>query len=112
MSGQPPDPAQLLRDWIVIWQSEAAALAADREVGEFWQRQADQWAHLAASWLPPSWAHAHDGSAGRAGPAAPAGAAAADAASGDRERDGRELARLRERVAELEARLAALDGKS
>ena len=99
MTAGPPDPAQLARDWITIWQSEAAALAADREMQEGLQRLADLWARVAAAGLA-----AFDGPAGRPGPAAPAGAAPAAAAS-----DAGELARLRERIAELESRLAALE---
>ena len=44
-----PDLAALARDWIELWQSELAALAADREAAETWVRLAALWAGLAAS---------------------------------------------------------------
>src|SRR5271170_1790931 len=111
-SGPPPDLAALARDWVTLWQSELAAIAADREAQESWQAIVALWAGAAGALLtaaPRSWppyggpsdaGSAHAGSAtgqpaaqaaarepadGRAGAAAPSGAAAAAAASDPRD---------------------------
>ena len=39
---------ELARDWITLWQSELAALAADREAQETWQALVALWAGAAA----------------------------------------------------------------
>lgn len=44
-----PDLSSLARDWIELWQSEFAALAADPETAETWSRLAALWAGAAAS---------------------------------------------------------------
>jgi hypothetical protein len=44
-----PDLAALAKDWIELWQSELAALAADPETAETWARLAALWAGMAAS---------------------------------------------------------------
>jgi hypothetical protein len=49
--GSAPDLASLARDWIELWQSELAALAADPETAETWARLAALWAGWAASGL-------------------------------------------------------------
>src|SRR5271157_1743416 len=105
-SGPPPDLAALARDWVTLWQSELAAIAADREAQENWQAIVALWAGAAGAMLsaaPRSWASAgpsrpqsaavppaaqaapHEPAAGRAGAAAPSGAAAAAAAPDPRD---------------------------
>ena len=44
-----PDSGDLVRDWITVWQSELAAIAADREVRENWQAAVNVWAGLAGA---------------------------------------------------------------
>jgi hypothetical protein len=46
-----PDLSSLARDWIELWQSELAALAAEPETAETWARLAAFWAGLAAAGL-------------------------------------------------------------
>ena len=46
-----PDLQELARDWITLWQSELAALAADREAQESWQAMMSLWAGAAAAML-------------------------------------------------------------
>ena len=60
---------RLWNDWVTIWQSELAALAADREMQELLQRGIDCWA-----------AQARAGEPGRAGD--PAGSASPVPTSG------------------------------
>ena len=48
---QAPDPHRLAQDWITLWQSEVAALAADKEAQETWQALAGLWAGMAAACL-------------------------------------------------------------
>ena len=125
----PPDLAALARDWITLWQSELAALAADREAQEMSEAVLALWAGMAGSLLaavprargpgmeapapgfgldPESAAPgASDESADRrAGAAAPAGDAADSAAPGPGDAA---FERLHRRLAELESRLAALE---
>lgn len=64
--GKPPDPAApppgleaLARDWVTLWQSELAAIAADREAQESWQAILALWAGAAGAMLaaaPRFWA--------------------------------------------------------
>ncbi len=89
-----PSPDESGADWTTIWQSEAMALAVDREMQEAVQRGALLWSGYAALQARP------DDASGRAGAEPPPGATPADAAS-DAERAG-----LLARIAELERRLA------
>jgi len=129
----PPDLAALARDWITLWQSELAALAADREAQEMSQAVLDLWAGMAGSLLAamprarpagtdggasggfgagfaaspgPGPSARHERADGRSGAAAPAGAAADPAAPGAGDAA---LERLHRRLAELESRLAELE---
>jgi len=109
----PPDLSEYARDLITLWQSELSALAVDREIQEGFQRGLSLWGVMAQNFaqLLPGAAHApKSGSAGspfdeahrRPGPAAPPRTAPAAAPSDPRDQ---ELARLAERIAELERRL-------
>lgn len=112
-----PDPAKLAQDWITLWQSELAALAADPEMREAWQTTASLWARAMTAML-----HAmprqtdgtrhdrgqddrYDQSGRRAGTADAPGPPAAAAASDPRDA---EIDRLSHQVAALERRLAEL----
>ena len=46
-----PDLEALARDWITLWQSELAAIAADREMQESWQAILALWAGAAGAIL-------------------------------------------------------------
>ena len=45
------DLHDLARDWITLWQSELAALAADREAQETWRVLLSMWAGAAGALL-------------------------------------------------------------
>jgi len=103
-----PDLSAYAQDLITLWQSELSALAADREMYEGFQRGLGIWSAAAqniAQNLPK--APVRDPPR-RSGSAAPAGAASGPVAPDARDA---ELARLAERVAELERKLAELSGK-
>jgi hypothetical protein len=133
MPGSEPDELErLAEDWIALWQSEVAALAADRELAEAWAG----WATATAGWwrgamaarppampmpLPtmpmPGWpfwppagmpgaAHDRPDAAARPAPPAPAPEPRHDAGHGGAD----DAAALRRRVEQLEQRLADLEG--
>ncbi len=94
----PPDLSQLAEDWITLWQSELAAMAADPELAEAWAAQvalaAAFWRAQTVRWPKHDAAHA---------PPRPAPAGATP----DGQRDARDGGDdLRARIAELERRLA------
>jgi hypothetical protein len=107
-SAEPPietELAALARDWMTLWQSELAALAADRETQEAWQKLISLWAGAARVFAAP----VPDGAGRRdAAHAAAAAARSAPAAPTPDARDA-EIERLRGRVDALERRLAALE---
>ena len=135
----PPDLAALARDWITLWQSELAALAADREAQEMSEAVLALWAGMAGSLLAavprargpgmeapapgfgldpesaaPDAPHAPPAAPGASDESADrrAGAAAPAGAAADPAAPGpgdAALERLHRRLAELESRLAALE---
>jgi hypothetical protein len=116
-SGQSPDLAALARDWVTLWQSELAAIAADREAQESWQAILALWAGAAGALLaaaprahqaaaPATTAAPHESTTGRTSAVAPSGAAAVAAAPDPRDA---EIDRLARQVAELESRLVDLE---
>ncbi|WP_255575380.1 hypothetical protein [Caldovatus aquaticus] len=142
MGDAPEDELErLAEDWITLWQSEIAGWMADPEAAELWAEGVAVWAAwlraaLAAApagamrrgagpaMAPFGFAAAREGRAERPphdGAAAPPRAAAPAAASGpgDAARPGGgghgadpERAALAARLAELERRLAALEGRA
>ncbi|WP_431304182.1 hypothetical protein [Sediminicoccus sp. BL-A-41-H5] len=116
----PEDLDRLAADWIALWESELAGLGQDAELAEawsasvalmaaFWRAQTAQMAaaaHLAKDWQAP-----HE-------PARPPSAAPGPAPAQPAPDPGRQpglggdddAAALRARLAELERRLAALEG--
>lgn len=107
---RPPNPEDLdslAADWIALWESELAALGQDVELAEAWSASVALMAAFwraqmaAAKWRPP-----HDSAPGAA-PAEPAPDSGRQ--PGDGGDDG--AAALRARLAELEQRLAALEGR-
>jgi hypothetical protein len=107
-TGPKPNLADLLDDWVTIWQSELAGLVLDREMQDAVLRVIDGWATQSRAVLrmtAPMIEGSGDGSAtSAAGSDAAARAAAAAAAPDGRDAIIRELL---ERVAELERRTAA-----
>ncbi len=109
----PADIDSLAEDWIALWQSEIAGLAADPELAEQWAA----WAALGAAWMraatamaPRHRSGAHDGPAAppwAAPPAAPSGAGG-HAGHGGHDKPASDA--MAERLAELERRLADLEG--
>lgn len=110
---RPEDLDSLAEDWITLWQSEIAGLAADPELAEQWAA----WAALGAAWMraaaamaPRHGAEPHDRAppppwsppaAAPSGPGGPAGAGRDDEPARDT---------MARRLAELERRLADLEG--
>lgn len=110
---RPEDLDSLAEDWITLWQSEIAGLAADPELAEQWAA----WAALGAAWMRAATAMGprprggfHDSPPAPPGPppaAAPSGAGGAQGAGRD---DQPARAAMADRLAELERRLADLEG--
>jgi hypothetical protein len=103
------DLQALARDWITLWQSELTAAAADRELQETWQTLAALWAGVAGAMVQGMPRGVPDGAAGLPSARPPAAPRAAPFAAASDARDA-EVDRLARRVAELERRLADLDG--
>ncbi len=92
----------LASDLVAMWHSELTAMAADREVREFWTTLLALWAQSAGT---AASLMSHDAARGSTGPAQPARPAPAAAAS---QPGLAEVEQLNRRVAELEQRLAEL----
>jgi hypothetical protein len=121
----------LAEDWIALWQSEIAALAADREAAETWAAMSAAWAGLGAAWLraaaappfgrpppggpgfqsgwPPSAWPGHDRAATPPWPAPAAAAPDPGRQPGDGGDGERGQAAGADRIAGLERRLAELE---
>ncbi|WP_246521738.1 hypothetical protein [Neoroseomonas terrae] len=110
----PEDIDSLAEDWIALWQSEIAGLAADPELAEQWAA----WAALGAAWMRAATAMApryrpgggHDGTASPPWTAPPAAASGPRGPAGDGGGDQPARNAMAERLAELERRLADLEG--
>ena len=128
MSDEPPSIDDLAKRYLDLWQDQIAAVAADPDMAHTLGRYAQIWAAMGPAGLAGIWAAAADGLKGgnlnETGQAAnvfahgafkdffaqpPAASAARGPAPAGAARDDRgdELAQLRRRIAELEARLAA-----
>jgi hypothetical protein len=113
----PEDLEKLAEDWIALWQSEVAGLAADPELAEKWAAFASlgaAWFRAAAQFSKPFTPAAppHDSAAP---PPRPAPAAAPSGAGGDPGHGGSgDAARdaMAERIATLERRLADLESRA
>ena len=101
-----PNLSAYAQDLITVWQSELSALAVDREMQEGFQRGVALWGMMAQNLAQNLPKGSHYEAPRRPGPAAPPRPAPDPAASDARDE---ELARLAERVAELERRLAEFD---
>ena len=102
--GTPVATAELIEDWITIWQSELAALVLDSETQGTLLRLIDGWATQSRGMLALMTPPGVPRDAGRpAGADAPARAAAAAAAPDERDAV---VQQLLARVGELERRLA------
>ena len=109
----PEDLDRLAADWIALWESELAGLGQDAELAEawsasvalmaaFWRAQAAQMA-AAAKWRAPHEPHTRPPGPAPAQPAPDPGRQPGHGGDDD-------AAALRTRLAELERRLAALEG--
>jgi hypothetical protein len=110
----PEDLDRLAEDWITLWQSEVAGLAADPELAERWAA----FASLGASWFRAAAQFSKPFTPGAAQhestspPPRPAPAAAPSGAGGDTGHGGGGGAArdaMAERIATLERRLADLE---
>jgi hypothetical protein len=110
----PEDIEKLAEDWIALWQSEVAGLAADPELVEKWAAFASlgaAWLRAAAQFSKPftPGAASHDSTVP---PSRPAPATAPSGAGGDTGHGGSGGAArdaMAERIAILERRLADLE---
>ena len=110
----PEDLDRLAEDWITLWQSEVAGLAADPELAERWAAFASlgaSWWRVAAQFSKPftPGAAQHESTTP---PPRPAPAAAPSGAGGDTGHGGGGGAArdaMAERIATLERRLADLE---
>jgi len=114
-SSASPDLRQVAQDWISLWQSELSALTVDREAQENWQTLLAMWAGVATAVINAaptsrrstnSTGPRNDRPPGRARSEPAQGTSAAASAPDPRDA---EIERLARHVAELEARLAALE---
>ena len=108
----PEDLDSLAEDWIALWQSEIAGLAADPELAEQWAA----WAALGAAWMraattmAPRAPRPDDGPAPPPGPPPAAAAPGPGGAAGHGRDDKPARDAMADRLAELERRLADLEG--
>jgi len=106
-AGVGPGTAELLEDWITIWQSELAAVILDRETQDTLLRLVDGWAaHATAAVALLAGPHDPSGPAGANAQAGPAAVAAAPAVAAAADRRDALIEHLLARVSELERRLA------
>ncbi len=110
---RPEDLDSLAEDWIALWQSEIAGLAADPELAEQWAA----WAALGAAWMRAASAMApryrgggHDGAPAPPGPPPAPVAPGPGGHAGARRDDDAARDAMARRLAELERRLADLEG--
>jgi hypothetical protein len=123
---EPPSLEALAQRYLDLWQDQLAALAADPETSRLMGRSLQLWAGAGPAGWQAIWQAAADGLKGQqghsfdhgafaeffkqpSGPAQTRGAAPAGAASGHGDDD---VAKLRRRLAELEARVAEVAPKS
>ena len=111
----PEDLDSLAEDWIALWQSEIAGLAADPELAEQWAA----WAALGAAWMRAAsamaprgqnWPHDRAAAPPWAPPPAAASGPGGHAGHGGGDQPARDA--MAQRLAELERRLADLEGGS
>lgn len=111
----PEDIEKLAEDWIALWQSEVAGLAADPELVEKWAA----FASLGAAWFKaaaqfsepftPGAAAQHDSAVPPSRPAPAATTSGAGGDTGDGGSGGAARDAMAERIAILERRLADLE---
>jgi hypothetical protein len=111
----PEDIEKLAEDWIALWQSEVAGLAADPELVEKWAA----FASLGAAWFraaaqfskpfTPGAATTHDSAVPTSRPAPAAAPSGAGGDTGDGGSGGAARDAMAERIAILERRLADLE---
>jgi hypothetical protein len=118
----PEDLDSLAADWIALWESELAGLGQDAELAEAWAASVALMAAVwraqgasvaaqmaaAAKWRAPDEPPA---SAARPAPAEPAPHAGRQPGPGGADESAAQSAALGARLAELEQRLAALEGR-
>jgi hypothetical protein len=117
-TGELPDPRKLAEDWIILWQSELSAMAADPEMRESWQTLMALWAGTMSAMLrglprggtadwrgnPAADRYERTGRQTRAAdaPRSTPADAAPDARDAEIERLARNVAALERRLADLE----------